>query len=169
MEIVGRITQNAVIHQLKDERKVVNFSIAVNDYYKQKGTDKAIQTVLYINCAYWISTSISEKLTKGSIVELNGRLQLNAYTGFDGEAKATLNCHVSSIKLHHSSKQPTAEPKEKEPGQESPSMEENIAPIMATLPDPDLGQAESVELTPAGTEMITSGLKRVNPRAFLRK
>ena len=28
-------------------------------------------------------------------------------------------------------------------------MEENIAPIMAALPDPDLGQAESVELTPA--------------------
>lgn len=112
MEIVGRITKNAVVHQLKDARKVVNFSIAVNDYYKQKGTDKGVQTVLYIDCAYWVSPTISEKLTKGSIVELNGRLQLNAYTGFDGEAKATLNCHVNSIKLHYSLKQTDAKPTE---------------------------------------------------------
>ncbi|MCW3111459.1 MAG: single-stranded DNA-binding protein [Segetibacter sp.] len=120
MEIVGRITKDAVVQQLKDERKVVNFSIAVNDYYKQKGTDKGVQTVLYINCAYWISNAISEKLTKGSIVELNGRLHLNTYTGFDGEAKATLNCHVNSIKLHHSSKQTDAKLKEeKQPVQDN--------------------------------------------------
>jgi single-strand DNA-binding protein len=104
MEIVGRVTNDAVVKQLKDERQVVNFSVAVNDYYKQKGTDKGVQTVLFINCAYWVSTAISQRLTKGAIVELNGRLQLNAYTGFDGEAKATLNCHVNSIKIHQAGK-----------------------------------------------------------------
>ncbi len=36
MEIVGRITKDEVVNQLKDERNVVNFSIAVNDYYKPK-------------------------------------------------------------------------------------------------------------------------------------
>lgn len=104
MEIVGRVTNDAVVKQLKDERKVVNFSIAVNDYYKQRGSEKGVQTTLFINCAYWVSTAISHRLTKGAIVELNGRLQLNAYTGFDGEAKATLNCHVNSIKVHQSAK-----------------------------------------------------------------
>jgi len=44
---------------------------------------------------------------------------------------------------------PTPALQEKEPGQESPSEGENIAPIMAALPDPGLGQAESAELTPA--------------------
>ena len=38
MEIVGRITKDAVVSQLKDERKVVNFSIAINDYYKPKNS-----------------------------------------------------------------------------------------------------------------------------------
>jgi single-strand DNA-binding protein len=108
MEIVGRVTTDAVVKELKDERKVVNFSIAVNDYYKQKDREKGVQTVLYINCAYWINPTISTRLNKGSIVELNGRLQLNSYIGFDGEAKATLNCHVNSIKIHSSVKAPDA-------------------------------------------------------------
>jgi single-strand DNA-binding protein len=113
MEIVGRLVNDAVVKQLKDERKVVNFSIAVNDYYKQKGSDKGVQTTLFINCSYWLSTAISERLAKGSIVELNGRLHLNAYTSHEGEAKATLNCHVNTIKLHSFGKQTEVEEKSK--------------------------------------------------------
>lgn len=112
MELVGRITKDASIVTLKDNRKVVNFTLVVNDYYKQKGSEKGVQTTLFINCSYWISTAISERLTKGSIVELNGRLYLNAYTSHEGEANASLNCHVNSIKVHTSSKQ--TEPKLKE-------------------------------------------------------
>jgi len=112
MELVGRIVKDASIVTLKDNRKVVNFTLAVNDYYKQKGTEKGVQTTLFINCSYWISTAISERLTKGSIVELSGRLFLNAYTSHEGEAKASLNCHVNSIKVHSVSKQTDAKPKE---------------------------------------------------------
>ena len=36
MEIVGRITKDAIVNQLKDQRNGVNFSIAVNDYYMPK-------------------------------------------------------------------------------------------------------------------------------------
>jgi single-strand DNA-binding protein len=120
MEIVGRVTTDAVVKQLKDERKVVNFSIAVNDYYKRKGTDEGVQTVLYINCAYWINPTISSRLTKGSIVELSGRLQLNAYTGFDGEAKASLNCHVNAIKIHQSAKKVDALTAQADPSDDLP-------------------------------------------------
>ena len=37
MNIIGRITRDAVVKQLKDDRKVVNFSIVINDYFKPKG------------------------------------------------------------------------------------------------------------------------------------
>ena len=37
MVLIGRITKDAVIKKLKDDREVVNFSIAINDYYKPKG------------------------------------------------------------------------------------------------------------------------------------
>jgi single-strand DNA-binding protein len=105
MELVGRITKDAVVSQLKNERKVVNFSIAVNDYYKPKGSAEGVKLTTYVNCSYWISSKIAERLTKGSLVEIAGRIYVNAYIGADGEAKASLNCHVSSIKIHSFGKQ----------------------------------------------------------------
>lgn len=107
MELVGRITKDAVINQLKDERKVVNFSIAINDYYKPKNSDEGVKVATYVNCSYWISTKIAERLTKGSLVEITGRIYVNAYKGADGEAKVSLNCHVNNIKIHSFGKQET--------------------------------------------------------------
>lgn len=100
MVLIGRITKDAVIKKLKDERQVVNFSIAINDYYKPKGAAEGITLTTYYNCSYWISTKIASRLTKGSLVEIAGRIYVNAYTGLDGEAKASLNCHVNSITVH---------------------------------------------------------------------
>lgn len=105
MEIVGRITKDAVVNQLKDDRKVVNFSIAVNDYYRPKNSAEGIKVTTYVNCAYWLSERIAERLTKGTLVEVNGRIHVNAYIGADGEAKASLNCHVNNIKIHSKGKQ----------------------------------------------------------------
>ena len=100
MELVGRITKDAIINQLQDERKVVNFSIAINDYYKPKNSEDGVKITTYVNCSYWISSKIAERLTKGTLIEINGRAYTNAYIGTDGEAKASLNCHVNNIKIH---------------------------------------------------------------------
>ena len=105
MEIVGRITKDAVVNQLKDERKVVNFSLAVNDYFKPRNSEEGIKITTYVNCSYWISTKIANRLIKGTLAEVNGRIYVNAYLGADGEAKASLNCHVNNIKIHTFSKQ----------------------------------------------------------------
>jgi single-strand DNA-binding protein len=100
MEILtGRITRDAEVSTLKDERKVVNFSIAINDSYRPKGAGELKKVVTYVNCSYWISAGIAPYLTKGTLVELCGRLSVNAYTSLSGEAKASLNFHVSNIKL----------------------------------------------------------------------
>lgn len=100
MVLIGRITKDAVIKKLKEDREVVNFSIAINDYYKPKGKAEGITLTTFYNCSYWLSPKIASRLTKGSLVELTGRIYINAYTGFDGEAKASLNCHVNSITVH---------------------------------------------------------------------
>ena len=100
MELVGRITKDAVINQLKDERKVVNFSMAVNDYYKLKNSEEGVKITTYVNCSYWISSKIAGRLTKGTLIEVSGRAYANAYISTDGVAKASLNCHVNSIKIH---------------------------------------------------------------------
>ena len=104
MLVIGRITENAVVKQLRDERQVVNFSIAVNDWYKPKGNDQAVKITTYFNCSYWVSTRIAERLRKGSLVELFGRVSINAYTNAQGEARGSLNFHVNNVKIHQSPK-----------------------------------------------------------------
>lgn len=114
MVLIGRLTKDAVVAQLKDERKVVNFTVAVNDYYKPKNSDKGVSVTTYVNCGYWISTAIATLLKKGNLIEVSGRLSVNAYKDMQGEAKSSLNCHVDSIKIHQQQKGETAKAEVKE-------------------------------------------------------
>jgi len=100
--IVGRITRNAEIRETSNNKKVVNFSVAINESYKNKQGERIEQTTFY-NCSYWINTKIAEFLIKGALVELLGRISANAWTGKDGEIHSGLNFHTSKIKLHGSS------------------------------------------------------------------
>ena len=112
MEITARVTADAVVKKLKDERQVVNFSVAINDSYKPKGSDQVTKVVTYVDCSYWTNPGIAQYLTKGTIVELHGRIGINAYLNMQGEAKASLRFHVNSIKLHGGNKA-QAKPAEK--------------------------------------------------------
>lgn len=103
MEMTARLTGDAKISTLKNEKQVVNFNVAINDSYKAKGSHETTKMVTYVQCDYWVNPGIAQYLTKGSLVELQGRIGVNAYTGKDGEAKATLTFHVNTIKLHGSS------------------------------------------------------------------
>lgn len=120
MVLIGRLTKDASVTTLKDDRKVVNFTVALNDRYKKKGSDTWEQVATYVNCAYWISTEVATRLTKGSLVELTGRLYVNAYTDMKGEAKGSINCHVDSIKIHHQAKAVATAPKVAEPTEDLP-------------------------------------------------
>ena len=100
MEMTARLTGDAKVSTLKNDRQVVNFSVAINDQYKVKGQEQPVKLVTYVQCAYWVNAAVAPFLSKGKLVELQGRIGVNAYKGNDGEAKATLTFHVNSIKLH---------------------------------------------------------------------
>lgn len=100
MEIIARITGDAKVNTLKDERQVVNFNVAVNDSYKPKGSEEVKKVATYIQCSYWMNPTIAQYLTKGTLVELYGRIGASAYKALDGEPKASLTFHVNNIKLH---------------------------------------------------------------------
>lgn len=109
MEITGRVTADAKVSTVRDGRQVVNFSVAVNDSYKAKGSEVATKLTTFFNCSYWINPGVGEHLTKGTLVELYGRISVNAWTNAEGEAKASLNFHVNNIKLHGKSNAATKE------------------------------------------------------------
>ncbi len=100
MEIIGRLTADAKVNELKDGRKVVNFSIATNDNYKLRDSDEVKKVTTYFNCSYWINSSVAKALTKGTLAELYGRISVSNYINTAGETKASLNFHVNNIKLH---------------------------------------------------------------------
>ena len=102
MEMTARLTGDAKISTLQNDRQVVNFSVAINDSYKAKGRNEPTKVVTYVQCDYWVNPGVAQYLTKGTLVELQGRVGVIAYIGKDGEAKATLTFHVNTIKLHGS-------------------------------------------------------------------
>lgn len=99
MNITGRLTKDAQVRTLSEGRQVVNFSVAVNESYRNKKGEKVEQTTFF-DCAYWISAKVADILTKGALVELAGRVSARAWTGNDGEPRAGLNFNTSQITLH---------------------------------------------------------------------
>ena len=97
MNIIGRLTRDAEVRTLSNNKQVVNFSVAVNDNYKNKQGEWIEQTAFF-DCSYWRTPNVIKLLTKGRLVELSGRVSTRAWIGKDGEAKAGLNFHTSDIK-----------------------------------------------------------------------
>ena len=121
MNITGRLTRDAEVRTTSQDKQVVNFSVATNDSYRNKQGERVEQTT-YFDCAYWISANVARLLTKGTLVELTGRVSTRAWVSKDGEARAGLNFHTSNIKLHGGSRrtetvQATAQPKSTTTGQ----------------------------------------------------
>lgn len=72
-------------------------------FYTKESTEGKQVTAFY-NCAYWLHSKVAEQMKKGSIVEVQGRIYTTAYMGHDEKPKASLHCHVNSIKIHAVSK-----------------------------------------------------------------
>ncbi|MCI9843596.1 single-stranded DNA-binding protein [Flavobacterium pectinovorum] len=99
MEITGRVTADASVQKVNNDKQVVNFSIAINDNYKPKGSTEVKQVVTYIDCSYWLNTKTAQWLKKGTLVQLFGRIGMNVYNNSQGEAAGTLTFHTNNIKI----------------------------------------------------------------------
>ncbi|MFH6972635.1 single-stranded DNA-binding protein [Flavobacterium petrolei] len=99
MNITGRVTADAQVRTLSNSKQVVNFSVAINDSYRNKAGERIEQTT-YFDCAYWLSVKVATILTKGTLVELTGRVSARGWTGNNGELYAGLNFNTSQIKTH---------------------------------------------------------------------
>lgn len=99
MEITGRITKDATARKVGNEKQVVNFSIAINDSYKPKGSTEYKQITTFVDCSYWLNAKLAEWLKKGALVQLFGRVGISTYIGHDGSALGSLTFHINSLKI----------------------------------------------------------------------
>ena len=134
MELTGRVTADAVISITKSGKEVVEFSIAVNNYYKPKGATEAVQVTQYVECSYWIGKGVVSRLLKGVVAEVSGRTSVQQpYIGKDGTAKASLNMHCNAIKVN--GRNSSGKTKETGTGTGQKPVIENIAAITEPMDD----------------------------------
>lgn len=98
MEIVGRITAQATIKTVGEQRQVVEFTVVTNEQYRNTAGEK-VEVINFYRCGYWIGTKIAHYLSKGALVQVTGRLHASAWLNREGEPRATLNFHVNNIRL----------------------------------------------------------------------
>lgn len=108
MQFTGRLTADAQVRTVKNDRKVTGFTVAVNKRWKDKNGEKHEKTS-YIDCAYWINSGVAEYLKKGTVVEVSGWLDAQTWVNRDGDAKASLRCDVETLKMYGSQKNSNGE------------------------------------------------------------
>jgi single-strand DNA-binding protein len=107
MELTGRLTADAKVSEVKGGKKVVNFSIAINDSYKPKDGER-VELTTYVECAYWMNAKVGQYLKKGLLIQLNGHMGSRAWVNRDGDAKSYLTCNISNLKFLSGSANTTA-------------------------------------------------------------
>lgn len=109
MLFTGRITANAEVTIVKGDKKVTNFTVALNQRFKTKAGEKRERTA-FVDCAYWVNSGLAEYLTKGAIVEVAGWVEAQVWTDREGKVHPRLNCNVDTIKLFSVTAKPTETP-----------------------------------------------------------
>ena len=97
MNISGRLTHDATVSTTTTGKEVVNFSVAVNDGYKNR-QGEWVDNTAFIECAYWLSAKPASWLKQGLYVELTGQISARAWQEGNGNLRAGLNFKSSFIK-----------------------------------------------------------------------
>lgn len=98
MQIIGNVTKDAEVRDANG-KKVINFSIAVNEKYKDRSGVKQEKTFFY-NCVDWRErTTIAEYITKGTKVYVDGTPEIEKYQNKEGETVTNIKITVRDIEL----------------------------------------------------------------------
>ena len=98
MEIItGRVTANATVATVRNEKQVVEFSIAIENGYKPKDGDYQKKPTFF-SCSYWLNTGAAKRLKKGVTVQLYGHIGMNVYKNAEDKAVGVLTFHVNDFR-----------------------------------------------------------------------
>lgn len=88
VQLIGHVGQDPEIKNLDGGKKVVNFTIATNDSYKNDKGEKVEQTEWHKVVAWGKTAEIIEKyVTKGKEVAIEGKLTHRSYDDKNGEKR----------------------------------------------------------------------------------
>ena len=127
INLIGRLTRDVELRKTQSQLSVVNFTLAVDDPYKQKDDE---QKTDFINCVAWkeLADVLNNYTKKGSLIGLSGRLKQKSYTKSDGTKATTYEVVCNSVYLLE----------KKEQHQDSNSFNRNDIDVNDTFGGPEL-------------------------------
>lgn len=101
--LVGRIVRDPEVKAIGDNNMVAKFTIAVNRNYKDKDGNRPAD---FIPCEAFGKTAefVSNYITKGRLVEVDGELRIDQYQNEAGENRSFTKCHVNALNALDSAK-----------------------------------------------------------------
>ncbi len=100
VQLIGNLGNAPEVRNTESGKKLVRFSIATNESYRNAKGEKVIETQWHNLIAWGKVADIAEKyLTKGSEVAIEGKLMNNNYTDKDGNKKYSTEIQVHELLL----------------------------------------------------------------------
>lgn len=92
--LMGRLTADPVIRTTPANKRVCSFTLAVNRRYAKEGQ----QQTDFINCVAWEKTAehIGKYFGKGSMIAIEGRLQIRSWDNQEGKKQYTTEVIVDA-------------------------------------------------------------------------
>ena len=106
--ITGRLTRDPEVKAIGENNMVAKFTVAVNRNYKDKDGNRPAD---FIPCEAFGKTAefISNYVTKGRLVEVEGEYRVDQYQNEAGENRSFTKCHVNSLNVLDSAKSASEE------------------------------------------------------------
>lgn len=95
--LVGRLTKSPELRKTQTGTSVCKFTLAVN----RRATGQGQPDADFISCVAWNKTAdlMSQYLSKGSLIGIEGRLQTGRFTNNNGETIYTCDVMVDSLQF----------------------------------------------------------------------
>ena len=99
IHLIGNVTSDATV-KLINNKQVINFSICVNEGYKNNSGEKH-EKKYYFSCSLWHnSTTLPQYIKKGQLVYIEGNeVTANGYQNSNREISASVDVRVTTLKL----------------------------------------------------------------------
>ena len=99
--LTGNLTRDGEIRSTQSGTSVLNFSIAVNDRVRNATSGEWEDYANYVNCVVFgrRADAISQYLTKGTKVAIEGKLRWSQWNDSDGKSRNRLEVIVDEIEF----------------------------------------------------------------------
>jgi len=98
--LIGNAGQDAEVKSTSSGKSVANFSLAINDGFRDKA-GKSGQRVEWVRCVAWnkLAEIAGKYVNKGRLVFVEGRLQTRQYENREGTEKTVCEVVVTTLRV----------------------------------------------------------------------